>query len=81
MKLARYVFHESRMTPIDFMVKGQGHRTMMTLNGFQIILQSVLHLFVMKLVRSVSHESRFISLLTFKSKEERSRPWNSDNQK
>ena len=36
MKLHRLTLHESRICPIDFKVKGQGHGALMIENGFQI---------------------------------------------
>ena len=44
MKLHTHAPHESRMCPIDFGVKGQGHGALMIENGFQTITDPVIHL-------------------------------------
>ena len=44
MKLHTLTPHESRMHPIDFEVKGQGHGAWLIVNGFRTITDSVINL-------------------------------------
>ena len=58
MKLHTLTHHESRMRPIDFEVKGQGHGAWLFENGFRTITGLCNQPMIMKLHTLTPHESR-----------------------
>ena len=74
MKLHTLAPHESRMRPIDFGVKGQGHGAWLFENGFRTITDSVIHLWSWNFIHLLPM-SQGCALLILGSKGQRSRSW------
>ena len=74
MKLHTLTHHESRMCPIDFEVKGQGHGAWLFENGFRTITDSVINLWSWNFIHLLTM-SQGCTLLILRSKGQRSRSW------
>ena len=74
MKLHTLTHHESRMRPIDFEVKGQGHGAWLFENGFRTITDSVINLWSWNFIHLLPM-SQGCALLILGSKGQRSRSW------
>ena len=74
MKLHTLTHHESRMRPIDFGVKGQGHGAWLFENGFRTITDSVINLWSWNFIHLLTM-SQGCALLILRSKGQRSRSW------
>ena len=74
MKLHTLTHHESRMRPIDFEVKGQGHGAWLFENGFRTITDSVINLWWWNFIHLLPM-SQGCALLILGSKGQRSRSW------
>ena len=74
MKLHTLAPHESRMCPIDFGVKGQGHGAWLFENGFRTITDSVINLWSWNFIHLLTM-SQGCALLILRSKGQRSRSW------
>ena len=71
MKLHTLTHHESRMRPIDFEVKGQGHGAWLFENGFRTITDSVINLWSWNFIHLLTM-SQGCALLILRSKGSRS---------
>ena len=74
MKLHTLAPHESRMCPIDFEVKGQGHVAWLFVNGFRTITDSVINQWLWNFIHLLTM-SQGCALLILRSKGQRSRSW------
>ena len=74
MKLHTLTHHESRMCPIDFEVKGQGHGAWLFENGFRTITDSVINQWSWNFIHLLTM-SQGCALLILRSKGQRSRSW------
>ena len=72
MRLYTHAPHESRMCPIDFVVKGQGHGALMIENGFWTITDPVINLWSWKFIHLLPM-SQGCTLFIFGWKGQRSR--------
>ena len=78
MKLHTLTHHESRMRPIDFKVKGQGHGAWLFENGFRTITDSVINLWSLNFIHLLTM-SQGCALLILRSKGQGHGAWLFEN--